>query len=135
VLALCRRLKRPATLVIVDLDEFKKVNDVLGHTAGDRVLRAFSQHLLEAFRDSDVVARLGGDEFCVLLSGAEETHVDLLLQTLQKRLDADAAADAGNPRIQFSAGSAAYDPARHAGPEDLIGDADSRMYERKRNGR
>jgi len=133
-LALCRRLKRPATLVVLDLDEFKAINDSLGHAAGDQALKEFSRHLLAAFRDSDVVARLGGDEFCVLLSGTDEAHSDLPLQHLEDRLAEAAEADPDAPGIRFSAGSARYDPARHPKAEDLLHDADLRMYRQKRGG-
>jgi len=133
-LALCRRVRRPATLVLLDLDRFKEINDTLGHAAGDKVLRDFSRHLLEAFRDSDVVARLGGDEFCVLLSGTDEKMATRPLENLRLRLEDAARAAPGEPPIRFSAGAASYDPARHPTVEDLLHDADLRMYEAKRAG-
>lgn len=129
-LALCNRLDRPATLVMLDLDDFKDINDTLGHLAGDRALQHFARHLLAAFRESDVVARLGGDEFCVLLSGTDEA--DVPLRHLEQRLAAAVQADTSEPRIRFSAGSAAYDPDRHLTTVDLLDEADQRMYERKR---
>jgi diguanylate cyclase (GGDEF)-like protein len=131
-LALCRRVNRPATLVMLDLDGFKEINDTLGHAAGDKLLRDFSRHLLEAFRDSDVVARLGGDEFCVLLSGTGEEDAARPLDHLRERLEAAArAASAGESPIRFSAGAARYDPARHDTVDKLLADADRAMYEMK----
>ncbi|HSW30170.1 MAG TPA: sensor domain-containing diguanylate cyclase [Longimicrobiales bacterium] len=133
-LALCRRVGRPATLVMLDLDRFKEINDTLGHAAGDKLLKDFSRHLLEAFRDSDVVARLGGDEFCVLLSGTDEEDAARPLDHLRERLEAAAeAAPAGEPPIRFSAGAARYDPARHDTVDKLLADADRAMYEMKRS--
>jgi diguanylate cyclase (GGDEF)-like protein len=131
-LALCRRLKRPAALVLLDLDHFKEVNDTLGHQAGDAVLKEFSQHLFRAFRDSDVVARLGGDEFCVLLSGTDEAQAKLPLRALQNQIDNAAALAPEKPRISFSAGVAQYDPAQHGSVDELLHQADLRMYEQKR---
>lgn len=133
-LALCRRVGRPATLVVLDLDDFKEVNDTLGHAAGDELLKDFSQHLLEAFRDSDVVARLGGDEFCVLLSGTDEAHAARPLKHLREKLEA-AAGLRGQPAppTRFSAGTASYDPAKHNTVEDLLHDADLSMYAAKRS--
>ncbi len=131
-LALCRRVGRPATLVLLDLDGFKQVNDTLGHAAGDELLKDFSRHLLDAFRDSDVVARLGGDEFCVLLSGTDEETAARPLDHLRERLAAARAAPAGVPPIRFSAGAARYDPARHPTVDELLADADRAMYEVKR---
>jgi len=131
-LALCQRVGRPATLVLFDLDGFKQVNDTLGHAAGDKLLKDFSRHLLDAFRDSDVVARLGGDEFCVLLSGTDEETAVRPLENLRMRLDEAARAAPDEPPIRFSAGAATYDPARHPTVEDFLHDADQRMYEVKR---
>lgn len=131
-LALCQRVGRPATLVLFDLDGFKQVNDTLGHAAGDKLLKEFSRHLLDAFRDSDVVARLGGDEFCVLLSGTDEKTAVRPLENLRARLDEAARAAPGEPPIRFSAGAASYDPARHPTVDAFLHDADQRMYEVKR---
>ncbi len=126
-LALCGRVDRPATLLIFDLDEFKKVNDTLGHAEGDRVLQAFANHLLPTFRDSDVVARLGGDEFCVLLSGTSERDVRRPLAHLKKRL-----AGEGGLGIPFSVGVTEYDPKIHHTVADLAEAADVQMYRDKR---
>jgi len=128
-LAMCRRVDRPATLLLFDLDEFKKVNDTLGHAEGDRVLRHFSDHLLSTFRDSDVVARLGGDEFCVLLSGAAEPDVQRPIALLQQVLHAAE----GETTTTFSVGVATYDPERHTTIDDLLLEADKHMYADKRS--
>jgi len=128
-LAVCLRVDRPATLLLFDLDEFKSVNDSLGHAAGDRLLQQFSAHLESTFRDSDVVARLGGDEFCVLLSGATVPDIDRPIATLRDLMDdADSEVTAS-----FSVGAAAYDPDKHASLGDLLAEADDDMYANKRN--
>ena len=127
-LAVCLRVENPATLLLFDLDEFKSVNDTLGHAAGDKVLKRFADCLLSTFRHSDVVARLGGDEFCVLLSGAAEPDVDRPIALLQERLNDP---KAGTP-ITFSVGVAMYDPERHAAIDDLLQEADEHMYADKR---
>lgn len=126
--AMCRRVGEPATLLYFDLDDFKKVNDTLGHTAGDRALRSFAQHLKATFRDSDVVARVGGDEFCVLLTSATTSHVERPLSLLRDRLTARH----GGQTVKFSVGAAAYDPSRHTTVQALVKEADLQMYRRKR---
>jgi len=127
-LAVCLRVENPATLLLFDLDEFKSINDTLGHAAGDRVLRRFADSLLSTFRHSDVVARLGGDEFCVLLSGAAEPDVDRPVALLRERLDDP---NAETP-VTFSVGVATYDPKRHVTIQDLLEEADGHMYADKR---
>jgi diguanylate cyclase (GGDEF)-like protein len=128
-LALCGRVARPATLLLFDLDDFKGVNDTLGHAAGDRTLQRFADHLLSTFRDSDVVARLGGDEFCVLLSGAAEPDVARPIRLLREVLTHPQ----GGAPITFSVGVATYDPERHGAMSELLEEADSTMYEDKRS--
>ncbi len=127
-IAMCRRVDRPATLLLFDLDGFKQINDTLGHEAGDNVLRRFGKELLATFRDSDVVARRGGDEFCVLLSGATAGDVPRPLALLLDRL----AGDDKNPPVLFSVGAATYDPARHETVAHLVQEADIAMYRQKR---
>ena len=126
-LALCDRVQRPATLLLFDLDDFKEVNDTLGHAVGDEVLRRFADHLSTSFRDSDVVARLGGDEFCVLLSGSRAEDAPDALDHLDGRLREDPR----EPSIDYSVGTIEYDPDVHAGVGALLEEADDRMYRDK----
>ncbi|TPE47732.1 diguanylate cyclase [Maribrevibacterium harenarium] len=71
-LTLCREQGQPLTLLLLDLDKFKAVNDTYGHPAGDQVLKNTAQILRQSCRESDVVARLGGDEFAILIPAAPE---------------------------------------------------------------
>lgn len=127
-IALCSRVGEPATLLYFDLDDFKTINDTLGHAGGDRVLRTFADRLTSTFRDSDVIARLGGDEFCVLLTGATAEDVERPLALLQGELQTRE----GAPLVAFRVGVASYDPERHTSVRSLVHDADLRMYEGKR---
>lgn len=127
-IAVCRRVERPATLLLFDLDDFKGINDRLGHAAGDDVLRTFAGHLGSVFRDSDVVARLGGDEFCVLLSSATAKDVARPLSLLEARMREEPR----RPLCSFSVGVASYDPVRHDSVQALVDEADRHMYRQKR---
>jgi GGDEF domain-containing protein len=79
-LKMCRRLGKPALLLYLDLDGFKRINDNLGHSEGDQALREFAVALKHAFRTSDVLGRIGGDEFAVLVTGASAEAVEPAIQ-------------------------------------------------------
>lgn len=127
-----RRFGRPLTVAYLDLDDFKTVNDTLGHSAGDAVLRAAAQAMVRSLRGVDVVARLGGDEFGVLLP---ETDADLAGTVIQKVLQAvtEGTAATGYP-VTASIGAITYRQLPRT-VDDLIRLADDRMYEIKRKGK
>ena len=131
-LQLCTRQNIPAALVFIDLDYLKQVNDQLGHAEGDWVLVTFAQHLMKAFRSSDVVARLGGDEFLVLLTNHSEAAAESAMARLQQALDATNEAEARGYDISFSYGLVEFDPKRHHTIGALISEGDSLMYKTKK---
>ena len=131
-LLLCLRQNIPAALVFIDLDHLKQVNDQLGHAEGDWVLVTFAQHLMKAFRSSDVVARLGGDEFLVLLTNHSEAAAESAMARLQQALDATNEAEARGYDISFSYGLVEFDPKRHHTIGALISEGDSLMYKTKK---
>lgn len=131
-LQLCTRQNIPAALVFIDLDHLKQVNDQLGHAEGDWVLVTFAQHLMKAFRSSDVVARLGGDEFLVLLTNHSEAAAESAMARLQQALDATNEAEARGYDISFSYGLVEFDPKRHHTIGALISEGDSLMYKTKK---
>lgn len=129
-LAASRRRNVPATLLYIDLDDFKRVNDTSSHATGDELLREFAQLLENEFRESDIVARLGGDEFAVLLGDADNSEVATkrLLNTIRERnaIFPDAY------EISASVGASFFDPRSEDTLEALINRADVAMYEMKR---
>ncbi len=119
---------RPFTVALIDLDDFKSVNDRYGHAAGDEALRFAATRLREAFRDDDIIARYGGEEFVVILRVDHATAV--------ARLDAWRAAlhaDARIPRLSASVGAASM-PADGV-TRALLEVADRRLYAAKAAGR
>lgn len=123
-------------LAFVDLDNFKLVNDRLGHQAGDEVLIALAKALRAAVRTDDLVARLGGDEFALWLDGvdvalAEDRAYDLLAD---KSLFEPFIVDPDRP-LGMSIGLAAFDPTSGESLEALIARADAAMYDIKRGGK
>jgi diguanylate cyclase (GGDEF)-like protein len=134
-LNLCKRLGKPASLLYLDMNRFKQINDRFGHAEGDAALRTFARVLKGTFRDSDVVGRLGGDEFAVLLTDAAREDGAAWLARLQDAVQA-LNRDAGRGYdLAFSVGHVAYDRERHASIEALLQDADASMYRHKRGGR
>ena len=132
LLRLCANHGRPAALLTFDLDGLKSINDGLGHEEGDRAIRDFSRLLLKSFRHSDIVARLGGDEFAVFAADCGARDLDTPLERLAQRIWARNLESDGRCRLAYSAGHVSFEPARHDGIEDMLRDADARMYEQKR---
>jgi diguanylate cyclase (GGDEF)-like protein len=128
----CRRYRTPMTLLYLDCDEFKTVNDTLGHPAGNRLLAAIASVLKANTRAADVVGRLGGDEFAVLLAEAPAQRSAEIVARLQRELGATMAP--GMPSVTFSIGAITFDSAPPE-PTEAIRIADSLMYEAKRTGK
>lgn len=133
-LARARRDQSLLSLMFIDLDRFKEVNDTLGHAMGDLLLQRVAQRLLECVRGSDTVARIGGDEFVVLLEGGharEHAHAaaEKILAAFAPPFDLE-----GRPvPIQPSIGVAIY-PDHGREEHHLLGHADEAMYVSKKNG-
>ncbi len=111
------------TLVLIDLDGFKAVNDKLGHAVGDDMLRSFGWALRRSVRSGDTTARMGGDEFAIILANAEGTEVLAFTERLRALL-------VSLPELGFSVGTATS-PADSTDPAELYRIADARLYEKK----
>ncbi|HEX2206338.1 MAG TPA: GGDEF domain-containing protein, partial [Longimicrobium sp.] len=109
------------TVAMLDLDDFKAVNEARGHIGGDRVLRGVADALAAEVRGSDLVARYGGDEFLVVLPGGNAASAASLLRRVRERLAGE---------VSVSAGIAEYGPDA-ATPDELIEAADRRLYAAK----
>lgn len=134
-LALCRRLESSALLLYFDLDHFKQINDLHGHSAGDKVLRDFAELLRQTTRGSDVLGRLGGDEFVALLTGADTADRDLVLQRLDQAV-ADYNAEPGRDwLLGYSVGWALAAEGQSLGGAELMAAADQQMYLQKQQHR
>jgi len=124
--------------MLVDLDDFKQVNDSLGHNAGDRLLVAIAERLTGQARVTDTVARLAGDEFVVLIADLQRDSAISVVDRIASKITAELArpADLAGRRVSSPAsiGIALY-PENAASYEDLLMAADAAMYESKRNRR
>ena len=131
------REELPGTLMFMDLDNFKPLNDRLGHEAGDIALCAVASLLRDAFRPTDLVARLGGDEFAIWLNGAD--HMTAAERAEALRIDgprklAEVTGHDG-PALTMSIGIATRLAGGAEDIEALMRRADTAMYEVKRGGR
>jgi diguanylate cyclase (GGDEF)-like protein len=134
-LNLYKREKITASLVFMDLDSFKPINDRFGHAEGDYALMLFAQQMKRVFRKSDIVARLGGDEFAVLLTNSNIQIAEMLVRRFRQRLNAATQESRLAYEISFSHGIVEFDPEKHAAIEALLAEGDSIMYETKQRKR
>ena len=131
-IALSKRKTQPMTVVYIDLDDFKRVNDTQGHSGGDKILCAVANTLLKCTRPYDLVARLGGDEFCVLLPDTDSAEAKSFMAKASERLEQEA--NRSNWQVSFSVGVATF-PVPPASVDVALGAADELMYQAKRSGK
>lgn len=125
-----QRHARPVTILLLDINALKTVNDTLGHPAGDEVIRQFAERLQKAIRGSDVAVRLGGDEFMVVLPECKPDEVHLVLGRLMGK---KVQFDDHSIDLRFSAGWTDYIPGESV--ETLLKRADAALYVNKRAGK
>lgn len=133
-----RRSGTPLSLVMLDIDHFKRVNDTYGHATGDTVLAGLGELLTRSVRVYDLAARLGGEEFCLVLPGASVRQAeDMALRILEEFRELSfEAPDGSRFSVTFSAGVAtASGNGRLPDLKSLLAEADSLLYEAKEQGR
>lgn len=119
------------SVVLIDLNDFKPLNDRLGHAAGDEALVGFARLLRSSVRSTDTVARLGGDEFCILLPGTNADEANRIAASVRKRVEATPIVLSGRTvTLSASIGVATEGEARAVGA-DLVSMADRRLYRDK----
>ena len=133
----------PLSVILIDVDNFKKVNDRYGHAAGDMVLKNLARTMRACVRKIDVVARYGGEEFVILLPDTEAEAAMIIAERLRKTVDRQTAeVDGQSIHISLSVGIALYSGQRHANHEinlefnleRMLNGADMAMYEAKQAG-
>ncbi len=131
------RNQESGTLMYIDLDNFKQLNDQLGHEIGDRALRDATELLRRTVRPADLVARLGGDEFAVWMDGADELTAAERADALRRQIPTELAYQSGGIHValSMSIGIATRRPDSPDDVEALMRHADQAMYDVKRTGR
>ena len=131
---LAHRHGNPLSLIMLDIDRFKQINDSYGHMAGDVVLRSLAQCISECVRGSDIVFRYGGEEFVVLLSNTEGDGASLLANRIRLAVEGRSVNhESAEIRLTVSVGVASLE--RGDCPADLLEKADQALYQAKQEGR
>lgn len=124
-----------ASVLFIDLDRFKYVNDSLGHLAGDLLLKEISHRLIDCMRPSDLVARLGGDEFTILVEGSYDVaEVTRIAERIQQKFSRPFHLNDNEVYSSASIGIL-HASVNHKAAEDMMRDADTAMYQAKRAGK
>jgi putative two-component system response regulator len=133
--AMCERYAKPLSVISIDVDHFKQINDARGHAAGDDVLRAVSQTLRSCVRASDTVCRVGGEEFLIILPQQTLQEAEVCAERCRAEIAAQQFAAGGAPiGVTISAGIASR-RAGLVGCHEMLNDADEALYAAKRGGR
>ena len=135
-LAVAVRHASPLSLIMIDIDHFKKVNDTHGHLAGDAALKELCRRLKPRVRATDLLARYGGEEFAVVLPATTREGALQYAEILRALVESEPFPhDALRIPCTISLGVAAVEPAAPGTPDELIKRADANLYEAKRSGR
>ena len=126
-----RRYKTSMTMLMIDLDHFKKVNDIFGHAIGDDVLKQASILMQHNFRAPDIIFRIGGEEFLVLLNGSDTSNSKMIAERLRQSIEAYAFV----PNHKVTASIGVCELKAHNTPKDWMSQCDERLYVAKVNGR
>jgi diguanylate cyclase (GGDEF)-like protein len=131
-LALSGRERKPVTLAYVDLDDFKRINDIFGHGTGDRVLKTVAKTLMDTTRRTDAVARVGGDEFALLLLNTDLTGAQSVISKLEQSLREKMRSEISPVTCSIGAVTFSKPP---VSADEALKAADGVMYKVKREGK
>ena len=127
--------ERPVSLLMVDIDFFKRVNDEHGHAVGDQVLRESAQRMLRMLRPSDLCARFGGEEFCILLPELDADQATAIAQRVLAAFNSEPLDLDSGAKLKISVSIGVTDWDHLVSVDDLIRAADNALYQAKRDGR
>jgi diguanylate cyclase (GGDEF)-like protein len=134
--AYCLRHRVPLSVLMFDVDHFKKINDSHGHQAGDYVLARIAQRINETIRTEDVFSRYGGEEFAIMLRESTEEQGYICAERCRRAIDGADFVFGNTPmRVTISLGIASLLDSDYTNPEDLIAAADRYLYRAKKAGR
>lgn len=132
-----KRYKHELSLMMIDLDNFKQLNDRFGHSAGDRLLRHFGQLIIDTIRPSDIAARYGGEEFLIILPETDVEEAEALAERLRQRISLyPFSVDSRKEEMSFTISVGVSSSCEFCEtPDQLISHADQALYLAKKNGK
>ncbi|MFZ9885980.1 MAG: diguanylate cyclase [Myxococcota bacterium] len=134
--AFCYRHKQALSVMLFDIDFFKKLNDGYGHLAGDHALKTLSQVVMTALRTEDVFARYGGEEFCILLRDTDAEKAFLIAERVRRSIEANEFMwESQRLPVTISVGVATLQEMNYPSPKAMLKAADEYLYKAKHGGR
>lgn len=130
-----KRTGDPLSLILIDVDNFKKINDVFGHQQGDQVLKNLGQIFRKHLRQYDSVARFGGEEFILILPATDRSEALGIAERLREEVAQMVDDEVEALKVTISLGVASYSAGRGKSPDNLLRNADSALYRAKQEGR
>ncbi len=134
-IARSRRVGKTGALLMLDLDKFKRINDSLGHPAGDRVIEETAALLRDHTRETDLLARIGGDEFAIVLPQCNVDEARAIAETISSSIREKVGTQADRPPLTASIGIAMFGTDPRVSFESVLSEADTAMYAAKDSGR
>lgn len=132
----CKRYEHPCSVLMIDIDHFKQINDTHGHAVGDEAICSLSQTLRDTLREADIIGRMGGEEFAVLLPHTDQQQA---LESAERLRQAVAAtpinSTTGTLQMTISIGAAVFNPQHSTTLEQMLITADKALYQAKTTGR
>ena len=126
----------PVSLLMIDIDHFKKINDTYGHQAGDTVLSGLAGLIKEKLRETDLLARYGGEEFCLVATGTEQAGALVLAERVRALVEQASFLHDKTPiTVTISIGISTWEASLKEDHEELIRRADAALYRAKNQGR
>lgn len=122
---------RTFSLIMVDVDNFKMINDTFGHSIGDKTLKIFTELLKKSIRSKDYITRFGGDEFCLILDISEENSLEKAVYRIRQNVAAYNETSDLPYQLSFSMGYAVYDYFSKLNAEEFLKQVDLLMYQNK----
>ncbi len=131
-----KRTKTPVSLIILDIDFFKNINDTYGHPVGDNVLRHVAQTVKNCVRTTDIVCRYGGEEFAVILPGTDIVSAIAVAERIRRTVESSAISVGKDQiKVTISLGVTSFDGTSNESVNSLVSKADQCLLEAKKNGK